>query len=91
MRLHRVMNAVAVALLAWAAPAVAEPKYKGFERGGALITAEDLKVVKLTLSGAGNLGKQVVDAIDDRYKSGGIGLWTKSDSVTCFDDVEVTP
>jgi len=36
-------------------------------------------------------GKQVVDAIDDRYKSGGIGLWTKSDSVTCFNDVEVTP
>src|SRR5258708_4771255 len=35
-------------------------------------------------------GKQVVDGTDDRYKSGGIGLWTKSDSVTCFDDVEVT-
>jgi hypothetical protein len=35
-------------------------------------------------------GKQVVDTTDDRYKSGGIGLWTKSDSVTCFDDVEVT-
>jgi hypothetical protein len=35
-------------------------------------------------------GKQVVDATDDRYKRGGIGLWTKSDSVTCFDDVEVT-
>ena len=35
-------------------------------------------------------GKQVVDSTDDRYKSGGIGLWTKSDSVTCFDDVEVT-
>jgi Domain of Unknown Function (DUF1080) len=34
-------------------------------------------------------GKQVVDVADDRYKSGGIGLWTKSDSVTCFDDVEV--
>jgi hypothetical protein len=35
-------------------------------------------------------GKQVVDATDDRFKSGGIGLWTKADSVTCFDDVEVT-
>ncbi len=35
-------------------------------------------------------GTQVVDATDDRFKSGGIGLWTKSDSVTCFDDVEVT-
>ena len=35
-------------------------------------------------------GKQAVDVTDDRYKGGGIGLWTKSDSVTCFDDVEVT-
>jgi hypothetical protein len=35
-------------------------------------------------------GTQVVDATDDRYKGGGIGLWTKSDSATCFDDVEVT-
>jgi hypothetical protein len=34
-------------------------------------------------------GKQVVDAMDTRYKSGGVGLWTKADSVTCFDDVEV--
>ena len=35
-------------------------------------------------------GKQVVDVTDDRYKTGGVGLWTKSDSVTCFDDVQVT-
>ncbi len=35
-------------------------------------------------------GKQVVDSTDSRYTAGGIGLWTKSDSVTCFDDVEVT-
>jgi hypothetical protein len=35
-------------------------------------------------------GKQVVDVTDDRYKAGGVGLWTKSDSVTCFDDVQVT-
>jgi hypothetical protein len=35
-------------------------------------------------------GQQVVDVTDDRYSSGGIGLWTKSDSVTCFDDVELT-
>jgi hypothetical protein len=34
-------------------------------------------------------GKQVVDIMDDRYKTGGIGLWTKSDSVTCFDNVEI--
>ena len=35
-------------------------------------------------------GKQIVDVTDDRYKTGGIGLWTKSDSTTCFDDVQVT-
>jgi hypothetical protein len=35
-------------------------------------------------------GQQVTDASDDSYKSGGIGLWTKADSVTCFDDVEAT-
>ena len=32
-------------------------------------------------------GQQVADSSDDSYKSGGIGLWTKADSVTCFDDV----
>jgi hypothetical protein len=35
-------------------------------------------------------GTRVVDVTGDRYKSGGIGLRTKSDSVTCFDDVELT-
>jgi hypothetical protein len=35
-------------------------------------------------------GQQVTDARDDSYTTGGIGLWTKADSVTCFDDVEVT-
>jgi len=35
-------------------------------------------------------GQQVTDSSDDSYQSGGIGLWTKADSVTCFDDVEVT-
>ena len=35
-------------------------------------------------------GTQVVDTTDDRYQNGGIGLWTKSDSVTCFDDVELS-
>jgi len=33
--------------------------------------------------------RPVVDVTDDTFKSaGGVGLWTKSDSVTCFDDVE---
>lgn len=34
-------------------------------------------------------GSRVVEVTDDRYKTGGIGLWTKSDSVTCFDDVQL--
>jgi hypothetical protein len=35
-------------------------------------------------------GKQVVEAHDDTFKAGKIGLWTKADSVTCFDDVKAT-
>jgi len=34
-------------------------------------------------------GKQIVEAIDDTFKSGKTGLWTKADSVTCFDNVQV--
>jgi hypothetical protein len=36
-------------------------------------------------------GQQVIDVTDDRLKTGGVGLWTKADSTTCFDDVQVTP
>lgn len=32
----------------------------------------------------------VVDAADDAFKAGKIGLWTKADSVTCFDNIRVT-
>ena len=35
-------------------------------------------------------GSRVVDVADNRYATGGIGLWTKSDSETCFDDVALT-
>ncbi len=35
-------------------------------------------------------GKLVVEAHDDTYKAGKVGLWTKSDSQTCFDNVKVT-
>lgn len=34
-------------------------------------------------------GALVVEATDYTFKAGQIGLWTKADSVTCFDDVEV--
>jgi hypothetical protein len=36
-------------------------------------------------------GAPVVEATDDDYPAGRVGLWTKADSVTCFDDVLVTP
>ena len=36
-------------------------------------------------------GRQVVEATDDAFKAGKTGLWTKADSVTCFDEVTVTP
>ncbi len=32
-------------------------------------------------------GKLVAEARDDTFSEGGVGLWTKADSVTCFDDV----
>ncbi len=32
----------------------------------------------------------IVEATDDTYKAGRIGLWTKADSVSCFDDVHLT-
>lgn len=31
----------------------------------------------------------VVEATDDNYIAGRVGLWTKADSVTCFDEVKV--
>jgi hypothetical protein len=33
--------------------------------------------------------KLVVEARDDNYLAGRVGLWTKADSVTCFDNVQV--
>jgi hypothetical protein len=34
-------------------------------------------------------GNLVVEVADDAYAAGRPGLWTKADSVTCFDDVQV--
>ena len=36
-------------------------------------------------------GHLVVEANDGTFAEGGAGLWTKSDSVTCFDDVALGP
>ncbi len=33
----------------------------------------------------------LVEATDATYRAGKVGLWTKADSVTCFDDVEAKP
>jgi 3-keto-disaccharide hydrolase len=33
----------------------------------------------------------LIDSRDERYKSGRVGLWTKADSVTAFDDLLVRP
>ncbi len=35
-------------------------------------------------------GRLVVEATDDAFPAGGVGLWTKADSVTCFDDFRAT-
>jgi hypothetical protein len=49
-----------------------------------------LEVVGDTLRGFLD-GRLVVEAKDATYKAGRIGLWTKADSVTCFDDLVITP
>lgn len=35
--------------------------------------------------------QQLIDHRDDRFKSGRVGLWTKADSITAFDDLVVSP
>ena len=35
-------------------------------------------------------GQPLVEASDDTFRAGKIGLWTKADSVTCFDNIRVT-
>jgi hypothetical protein len=35
--------------------------------------------------------QQLIDRRDQRYKSGRIGLWTKADSITAFDELAVLP
>lgn len=36
-------------------------------------------------------GRPVVETTDDTFRAGRVGLWTKADSVTCFDEVTVSP
>ena len=48
------------------------------------------EVVGTTLRGFVN-GRLIVEATDTTFREGGAGLWTKADSVTCFDNVTVGP
>lgn len=48
------------------------------------------EVVGTTIRGFMN-GQLVAEADDATFQAGGAGLWTKADSVTCFDDVSVGP
>lgn len=75
-------------------------KYAGGQRsgikdGGAKVVAGQWHELRLEVSAdrlRGFLnGQLVVEATDGTYKAGRVGLWTKADSVTCFDDVVVTP
>jgi len=46
-----------------------------------------LEIVGNRLRGFYN-GQLLVEAVDDTFAAGKVGLWTKADSQTCFDDVE---
>jgi hypothetical protein len=67
----------------------------GIKDGSAKVAQGQWQELKLEVSGdrlRGFLnGQLVVEANDATYKAGRVGLWTKADSVTCFDDVVVTP
>ncbi|MDQ2911936.1 MAG: hypothetical protein M3T56_01620 [Chloroflexota bacterium] len=59
--------------------------------GSAAVTAGAWQELRGEVSGTtirGFVGARlVVEATDATFKQGGAGLWTKADSVTCFDDV----
>lgn len=75
-------------------------KYAGGQRsvikeGSASVASGQWQELRVEASGnrlRGFLnGQHVVEAADDTYQAGMVGLWTKADSVTCFDDVEAGP
>lgn len=67
----------------------------GIKDGSAKVAAGQWQELRLEIVGdrmRGYLDQQlVVEAADSTYTAGRVGLWTKADSVTCFDDVRVTP
>ena len=73
----------------------ASGRRSGIKEGGAKVASGRWQELRLEASGdrlRGLLnGQPVVEATDGSYKAGRMGLWTKADSVTCFDDVVVQP
>jgi hypothetical protein len=67
----------------------------GIKDGGTPVASGKWQELRLEVSGETLRGflddKLVVEAKDATYTAGRIGLWTKADSVTCFDDFIVTP
>jgi hypothetical protein len=64
------------------------------KRGPARVLSGQWQELKVEVAGnrfRGFLdGKLVAVVTDDSYTAGKVGLWTKADSVTCFDNVRVT-
>ncbi len=64
------------------------------QEGSGTVTAGTWHELRVEITGntmSGYLdGNRVVTATDATFGSGRVGLWTKSDSQTCFDDLNVT-
>ncbi|MDP9281566.1 MAG: plastocyanin/azurin family copper-binding protein [Chloroflexota bacterium] len=73
----------------------ASGRRSGIKDGSGKVSAGQWQELRLEIVGdrmKGYLDQQlVVEAVDSTYKAGRVGLWTKAESVTCFDDVRVTP
>ena len=65
----------------------------GIKDGSAKVAAGEWHELRLEVAGdrmRGYLDRQlVVEAVDGTYKAGRVGVWTKADSVSCFDDFQV--
>ena len=73
----------------------ASGRRSSIKEGSAKVVSGQWQELRLEASGSrlrGFLnGQSVVEATDASYKAGRVGLWTKADSLTCFDDVVVKP
>jgi hypothetical protein len=62
--------------------------------GDALVAAGEWSVLEVTARGSEITvswrGTRVLSATDATYARGKVGLWTKADSITAFDDFEIT-